>query len=297
MFILIVFLAIMTGGSFAVAHFTAGHGRTIVRSTGFVLLGLTLLLFFIGSIKMVGTKDVGIETSFGKTSGELSNGLHFAPPWVNVSAMDAAIQTDSYTTSGTCLNVRIANQQTACVDISIRWRIVPSQADNLFQNYRTFDNVRDSLVTRELKAAINNQLTSYNPLNSVEGASNSNPPLSQIALGVTAQMKREIGSQIEVLNTIIPIMTFDPQTQARINQLQQQIALTRIAEQEQKTNQAQSKANQALAASVNTSPNVLVAQCLAILSTMVKNGQSVPAGFSCWPGSGVAGVIADATTK
>jgi regulator of protease activity HflC (stomatin/prohibitin superfamily) len=264
---------------------------------------IAVILLLVATVVSVSTKNIGVETAFGKTSGELSNGLHLVPPWVNVTEMDAAIQTDNHTGKG-CLNVRIANQQTACVDISIRWRIIPSQADQLFQNYHNFETVRDSLVTRELTAAINNQLRNYNPLNSVvsvtsssgAGATGTNPTLTQVASNVTGQMQREIGGSIDVINTIIPIVTFDSQTQQRINQLQQQVALTRIAEQEFATNTAQAKANQALAASVSNSPNVLVAQCLTILNQMVKNGQAVPAGFSCWPGSGLSGVIANAST-
>jgi chemotaxis protein histidine kinase CheA len=152
-----------------------------------------------------------------------------------------------------------------------------------------------------LTAAVNNQLADYNPLNSVLGGvlpkgEAPNPPLTTIAQRVTAQMKREIGADITVLNTIIPLVTFDSQTQSRINQLQQQIALTRIAEQAKETADAQAKANEALAASVNKSPNVLVSSCLDILSTMVKDSQPVPAGFSCWPGGSLAGVIASPTT-
>lgn len=268
-----------------------------VRGARRVAIGaaiVTAIVLFIACINTVGTKDVGIETAFGHTEGELGAGFHLTAPWINVTSMDAAIQTDSYVGRNNCLNVRVANQQTACVDISIRWRIEPQDADYLFQNYRTFNNVRDSLVTRELTAAVNTQLGNYNPLNSVAGASASNPPLYVIARSVTLQMQREIGPDgIRVLSTIIPIMRFDTETQGRINQLQQQIALTRIADQERLTNLAQSKANAALSKSVNHSPNVLVAQCLTILNQMVKQGQAVPAGFSCWPGSGVAGVIAN----
>jgi regulator of protease activity HflC (stomatin/prohibitin superfamily) len=269
-----------------------------------ITIGLTIftaVLIFFSSLTMVSTKNVGIVTSFGKTSGELSNGLHLIAPWENTTEMDAAIQTDSYTHSN-CINVRIANQQTACVDISIRWRIVPTQADELFQNYRSFDNVRDSLVTRELTSAVNTQLSSFNPLNSISlntpsSGTAPNPTLTQIASRVTGQMKREIGGQIEVMNTIIPIIQFDPQTQQRLNQLQQQIAATKVAEAALATAKAQAKANKELASSVDNSQNVLVSQCLTYLGEMVKNGQAVPAGFSCWPGSGLAGVIASSPTS
>lgn len=265
------------------------HPRKYVRVAALIFTGLFVLIFIFSSFVQVGTKDVGIETTFGRTSGHLSNGLHLKWPWQNVTSMDAAIQTDSYTsgktaipnnaTSSPCLDVRIYSQQTACVDVSIRWRIEPSLSDDLFQNYRTFDNVRDSLVTRELKAALNEQLGNYNPLACV-GSSDPACILTVVATRVTKQMQREIGGQgIDVLNTIIPIMSFDPSTQNRLNQLQQQEAQTRIAQAEIATNQAQSAANQALAASIQNSPEVLTSKCLDIMKAAFQAGQKVPIGM------------------
>ncbi len=259
---------------------------------GIIGIGATCLV-------TVSTKNVGIETTFGKPSGELSNGLHPKCPREKVTEMDAAIQTDTYFDDH-CFKVRIAAQQIACVNVNFQWRINPAAAQELYRDYRTFDHVRDALVTRRLTKVVNAQLAEYNPLNSVAGADlppgeRRNPPLPVIGSAVNAEMKAEIGGpngSIEVLSTIIPIMTFDPETQARINQLQQQVALTRVAKQSERTARAQAKANKALAASVSNAPNVLVSHCISILETMVKNAQAVPAGFSCWPGGGVAGVIA-----
>lgn len=69
------------------------HPRKVVRVVGTGLLALTLLLTLIGSVKSVSTKNVGIETAFGRVSGHLSNGLHFTAPWVNVTEK-AAIRAD-----------------------------------------------------------------------------------------------------------------------------------------------------------------------------------------------------------
>jgi len=274
-----------------------------VRIGAWTLVGLAVLCLLISSLVKVSTKNVGIETTFGATSGEIGNGLHVKWPWEKVTEMDAAIQTDTFNGQN-CIQVRIANQQTACVYINFQWRINPTQADELFRDYRTFDHVRDALVTRRLTAVVNEQLADYNPLNSVAGTDlpkgeHRNPSLAEIAKAVNKQMAQEIGGtngSIEVLSTIIPLITFDAETQGRINQLQQQVALTRVAQQQRRTNAAQAIANKALAASVNTSPNVLVSHCISILETMVKNSQPVPAGFSCWPGgSKLTGVIANSS--
>ena len=301
LFIALAVLAIVIG--IFLPHGADAHSDDVQRKhawwTGTGLGAFGLLIWVLCSVTIVGTQDVGVVTSFGRPVGQLDNGLHFVAPWQRVTAMDRAIQTDAYTGSN-CLNVRIANQQTACVDVTIRWRIKEKAADKLFQNYHTFQNVQDSLVTRELSAAVNYNLATFNPLNSISlnGGTNPsngttpNPTLGQVAKSVTATMKRDIGKDISVLTTIIPIITFDPETQSRINQLQQQIALTRIAEQQIVTNQAQAQANRALAGSVKTNPNVLVAQCLAIMANIVKAGNVPPIGMNCGlGGTSTSGII------
>lgn len=264
-----------------------------------VFVGAVAAFFLLVSMyNPVGTKEEGIETTFGATSGHLSNGFHLTWPWVKVHEMDAAIQTDSFT-GQQCLQARIANQQTGCVNVSIRWRIVPASVDELYKDYRSFAHVRDSLVTRKLTAAVNSQVASYNPLDAVSAAATSTgkpsknaPSLQAIADGVKQQMQHEIGSSIEVIDVILPLITFDDATQQRINQLQQQFAETRIAKQQEQTNIAQAEANKALAKSVNTSPNVLVSKCLDIFEEMVKDGQTIPPGFNpCWPGSSSAVIV------
>jgi regulator of protease activity HflC (stomatin/prohibitin superfamily) len=258
------------------------------------------LALIFSCVYQVGTKEEGILTSFGATSGHAGSGLHFKLPWEKAHEMDAAIQTDSYT-GKSCLNVRIANQQTGCASISFQWRIKPNAGDELYKDYRSFEHVRDALVTRKLTAAVNEAFQHYNPLDAIvngTGASvgangNSNTTLSALAKQITGIMRREIGDRVDVLSTILPLISFDDATQGRINQLQQQVALTRIAEQKRVTNIAEAKANEALAKSVNASPNVLVARCLDTLDTMVKQHQAVPAGFTCWPGGTLAGVIAN----
>ncbi len=264
----------------------------------FVVGGFALALVFliVSSYNPVGTKEEGVETSFGKTAGQLDNGPHLTWPWIKVHEMDAAIQTDTFggkNADADCINVRIANQQTGCAYISFQWRIVPNAVDELYKDYRSFGHVRDALVTRKLTAAVNEALASYNPLDSITTQGGSiGSKLPVYAKSITRIMRREVGTRIEVLSTILPLVTFDDETQGRINQLQQQVALTRVAQQELKTNEATARANAALAKSVNSSPNVLVSRCIDALSAMVKQHQPVPAGFSCWPGNGVAAVIA-----
>lgn len=269
--------------------------RRWLRLTCIAALALGMLCTFISSATIVSTKQVGIATSFGRPVANLSNGFHMVAPWDKVTEMDAAIQTDNHVqgekNSG-CITVRIAHQAVACVDASIRWRIQENQAGELFKDYRDFDNVRDSLVTRDLNAALNNVFETYDPLAVDNDGNSTSPSLSSLSSQVQSQLQSTIGVQINVLSVIIPVVHFDDNTQGRINALQAQIAQTRIAKQAVITAQQQASANGKLAASVSKDPNVLVSKCMDLLEQMINKGQQVPVGFSCWPNGSSAVVVA-----
>jgi regulator of protease activity HflC (stomatin/prohibitin superfamily) len=256
---------------------------------------LTAALLIFSTLVIVPTREVGIKLTFAKPVGTLSNGLHVKAPWQSVEHMDAAIQTDNHVKDGgetsdgshslSCVTTRIAHQAVACVDVTIRWRIIDDQAAQLFQNYRTFGNVRDSLVTRDLNSAVNATMETYDVLSVDENGQATAPELSEVAKSVMEEMNAQIGDQIEVLQVIIPVVHFDDATQSRVNALQSQIAQTRIAEQAERTAIAQAKANKELAASVSNDPNVLVSKCLDLLNESITKGYPLPAGFSCWGAS------------
>src|SRR5690606_22507359 len=104
-------------------------------------------------------------------------------------------------------------------------------------------------------------------------------------------LSKRVGEDVEVLSVILPIIRFDQQTQEKINAYQAEVANTRIAEQREATAKAQAQANKNLAGSVSRDPNVLVSKCLDTLEEMVKAGQEVPIGFSCWPGGSGTSVV------
>jgi len=300
MFLFILGLIFLIVGIFAAikrGKWTPEAGR-YVRAFGVGAIFIALLMIVGSCVTTVSTKNIGIETVYGRTTGHLSNGLHFVAPWVGVTEMDAAIQTDTYqegssnsdntnVAAGPCITVRIANQQTACVDLSIRWRINPNAADELYQNYRTFSNVQDSLVHREIAVSLNQQLADYNPLNtiSVEVTGTNYPPtpsLTTVSASVQAQMTQELKDQIEVLSVLIPIMHFDPATQDRLNSLQEQEAQTRIAIAQQQTNTALAQANNDLTQNVDLSPGALESRCLTLLQEALDKGMNPnPAAFNC----------------
>jgi hypothetical protein len=152
-------------------------------------------------------------------------------------------------------------------------RIQTAAADELFLDYRDFENVRDNLVTRELRAALNEVFADFDPL-APENSDGANVQ----ALGdhVAEKLRNKVGGQIEIINVIVPLVNYDQATQDRINALNVEKANTRVAVQRAKTAAAGAKANEILAASVTNDPNVLVSKCL----DAAREAQLSPLG--CW---------------
>lgn len=274
------------------------HRITGIAGTSSIALGLVILVF--SSFTVVGTKEAGIVLTLQRPAGTLDNGFHLKAPWQQVVTMDAAIQTDNHVPKGQtsdgsedldCITIRIAHQASACVDASIRWQLVEARADVAYQSYRGFNNLRDSLVTRDLNTALAKEMESYDALAIDDKGVSTAPAFSTIATQVVDDMNAQAGGIIKVLSISIPVVRFDSPTQAKIASIQQQIAATKIAQQAEQTAIAQAAANRALANSVNNSPGVLQAKCLDIVSEAVAKGASLPAGFTCLGGSSV-GVLA-----
>ncbi|KXO93016.1 SPFH domain / Band 7 family (plasmid) [Tsukamurella tyrosinosolvens] len=226
---------------------------------------LGLLILTSSCVTVVSTKNIGVVTTFGKPSRYLDNGVHLKLPWQNVTELDGAIQTQNYVDEGDkkeAITARLGNNSTARVDATVVWRIKPEAAPSLFQDYRGFDNIRDNLVTREFTAALNDTLASYNPLalpGEGDGAQN-----AKNAQTVLDKLRIKVGDRVEVLGVNIPVIHFDARTQDSINQRMTEINNTQVAQQRQKTAEAEAQANRILADSVRD-PNVLASKCLDIV--------------------------------
>jgi regulator of protease activity HflC (stomatin/prohibitin superfamily) len=234
---------------------------------------ITLFVLILGSTTIVSARNIGVVTTFGRPGGTLSNGLHWKAPWQSVTEMNGTIQIDNHTGEH-ATTVRLGNNSTAFVDNSVRWRIQPAAADELYLDYREFENVRDNLVTRELRAALNEVFADFDPL-APENSDGAN--VQALGDDVAEKLRAKVGGQIEIINVIVPLVNYDDATQERINALNVEKANTRIAEQRAKTAEAEARANEILAASVSNDPNVLVSKCL----DAAREAGISPLG--CWP--------------
>lgn len=288
-FIVVLFLAAVAAIAIG---FTSLPAKMALPRAGFVAAGgvgvvVALLSLFVSMATVVSTRNVGIVTTFGRPNGELSNGFHLVAPWQDVTEMDGAIQLQKFEDKS-AMQVRLGNNSTANANVTIQWRLDPKSTPSLFLDYRSFDGIRENLVDKELSVAMNSEFAKFDPLapGNSDGA-----PLVAISEKVQHDVQKAVGDRIEIQKIFVPLVTYDQQTQDRINALNVEKANTRVAEQAKQTAQAQSDANKILSQSVSNDPNVITANCVT---------QSIAKGLpvqGCWPLPGNGQTVVTIPTK
>ena len=282
--VFLVLLGIITlVGALVFLRARSDDAKMIGGGVGVVALIVFLIVAIFSCTYIVDTRQVGVVTKWNRPTGEtLSNGLHFILPWTDVHEMDAAIQNDVYN-SDKRISVRLCNNSTAYADANVRWQINADQADELFVQYKTFDNVRSNLVERNLRTALNEAFTScFDPLSS-DPVKNDLPGTVSKA---KALLQEKAGNQVEILDISVPIIDYDDQTKARINAINQARADTTRAEQETKTAEQKRLAAEQLAKQPVPDLKIAIAACL---NKMANDGVNL----NCYPiGSNVVPILA-----
>jgi regulator of protease activity HflC (stomatin/prohibitin superfamily) len=273
--------------------------RAVMQAVAVVMAVATVITLFFASFNPVGTREIGIVTSYGKPVGHLNTGPNFTWPWDQVTAMDEAVQLTDYL-GANAVPVTIAEHQTAQAPIQLRWKINPANADDVFGNFKNSTNgVLNGLIDPELASAVNTVFENYDPvatLNALDPVgSKDNPSIFQLASQIQALLEAKTSGDITIVSLIVRPLVYNSTVANRINAVATQKADTLIATQAEQTALAQAQANKDLQASVIGNPLVLVQNCFTYLGNLAKDGLTPPAGFSCWPGQSSGIVIPSAT--
>lgn len=265
-----------------------------VRGVSVVVGGASLLLaaviIFLTLFSIVPARNVGIVVTFGKADRSVDNGWTWTAPWSTVELVDATTQTVTrdLDTSNPVL-VRLGNQTTASVDVTVQWHIDPSSANELWQRYRgnnddLIGNIRSKVIERQLIPAVNRAFEGHDPLgDAVAGkdAGLSNKDASGI---VFSDLKSTVDRGIVIEAAVVQFVHYDQVTQDKLNAYAQALADTRLASQRVLTAEQQRLANEKLATSgSSTNPGVLYLACLNMVQELAAKNQlgNLPAAFTC----------------
>ena len=314
----IVLFVIAVIAGFCIAIPDARFPAVIVAAVC-ALLGIIFTL--VASYDRVDTRNVGIITAFGRPVGVHGAGIVWHAPWKKLSELSEAIQLQSFESvsyddankgnasagaGGPAINVRLANNSNAYVDINLNWRLREGAAPKLFQDYggqNVFDTIKQQLVDRQAQVMVSKVFATFNPQTSVTPVAppppvvDGTPPptgalpapapnavptpqqgadLPKMAAQVKQDLQDAVGSEIEILDVRIPRLWYDGPTQGRIDQYNQNVQETLNAAQQVKTAEQQRLAAEQRANMPPPDLRIAISNCL---TDQVKAGKD-PAG--CW---------------
>jgi len=272
-----------------------GNDKTGVRGIGILLIVLSFGLFFIGGLKHVPSRSIGIPSSFSQVGSKAYGpGYHETwKPWLNLTDATETIQKTQfsgcwgqYCTSpnqprGYCLEVRIGGQQTACVDVTVKWRMNKQTAGQQYLNYANQDDnlvdaVRDNEIIPELHTAENTELDGYNPITDAKQlGTGANSQYLTFANLVEQKVKDDLGTQVQIISVNQPLAYYTASTETFLHQIQNKAAEDQVAILHQKVNSDQKLALENLG-----TPTLAQLEYLCVTSTVVH-----AAGWTCFGGN------------
>ncbi len=268
-FILAIVGAVIAAVAVAVA-LLGGHRsvRQIGALTAVSALVATLLLTVASSAHSVPIRSVGIVTSFGKPTGEVTgSGLKWVAPWQRVGEWDAGRQKYDHIGNDACVRVRTGTLADACVEVLIEWQVQPENAPQQFMDYKgDFDSFRGQRVGVQLDSAVNDAFASYNPLERIDAKTgNLNVDLKPFAESIKSSAEGRLGSDVDILSVTITRVNHDDKTEGNIKAFQDKLAQTRNLEQDRRNAEIQKEI---------TETNAKVDKVTRCLEIAEKNGSS-----------------------
>jgi regulator of protease activity HflC (stomatin/prohibitin superfamily) len=274
--------------------------RRILATIGVLAVLGGLVTLFMDSYTIVPARNVGVVNTFGKADQALSNGWHWVKPWSSVETVDATVQNLNRDAAGNnCVTVRLANQTTACVDVTLQWNIDQhANANELWQRYRgtndnVVGNVGHNVVERELQRALNKAFETYNPLAVLTGGDGPKVSTADLATATVADMRATVDKGIVVDTLLISVVHYDDVTQQKLNGYAQALADTQIATQQKLTAEQQRLANEKLATASSNDAGVKYQNCLNLIKDLAAKGQlaGLPATFNCGDGASAPVIV------
>ncbi|MFF5214292.1 SPFH domain-containing protein [Micromonospora sp. NPDC000442] len=235
-FILAIVAAVIAIIAVAVVLFSSQRQvRQIGVLTAVGALAGTAILTVASSAHSVPIRSVGIVTSFGKPTGEVTgSGLKWVTPWQRVGEWDAGRQKYDHIGSDQCVRVRTGTLADACVEVLVEWQVRPENAPQQFMDYKgDFESFRGQRVGVQLDSAVNDAFATYNPLERIDSKTgNLNVDLKPFSASIKSNAEGRLTDDVEILSVTITRVNHDDKTEGNIKAFQDKLAQTRNLEQD-----------------------------------------------------------------
>lgn len=252
-----------------------------------VVLGITLIM----SSTTIGARSVGVETRFGKYVSTQQSGHHWLNPFSTVEEFSTLTQNLHLDGSkddnhGPKTAVAFNGGAAGSVEVTVRWRITDDGVGKLWHDYKTFENVRDNLVTADAQNSIRTQFSNYTPVDAIDGNN-----LNKIMKAIQGDLGDKLKNYGVTVDSIqVTNVALGQQAQASLDRIVQANADVQRAQAEQQ--RATIEAQTAQIRQQTLTPEAITRYCLEVANAWDagKNGP-LPATFNCGLGGSATTLI------
>jgi len=264
------------------------------KAIGFGIATFAFVIFWIvwifSSVFYVEARTVGIVTEFGKATETAGPGINWSSPWSVVTHFSTGNQTldfDGTDGNGGPVGFKLAGEKTkdgievgggeASVHVNVTWQVEnDDKAIKLWENWKEFDRVKETLVDKNSKSVIAGVMGRYN-----SGEANKGENLAKFSEEIKTDLNKRFSNEgIRIETVAVMKVDFSQAVQDRINkQYQDQEDVNRSVIQGQR---AQQEALNNKIRQENLTDGVLDLKCLETTNNwdVNKNGP-LPAGWNC----------------
>lgn len=129
------------------------------------LLGLLLLVVLMGSWYTVNETERGVLLRNGALVGVVEPGLSFKIPLIE-SVKFISVQSNATTYQG--LQAYSKDQQTATLNVSVSWHVLPTEVTKVYSQYQDLDGLVSRLISRQVPTQVENVFGQYNAVSAVQ---------------------------------------------------------------------------------------------------------------------------------
>ena len=244
---------------------------------GVTILGMGLTTLFC-SLTSVASNSVGIQTQFGKYSGTLDSGLQLAAPWASTEQFSKRVQYLDLDKEH-AVSVTFKGGGGGTVKATPRWRIDPAKAGALWRKFRSFEHVRDQLVSSSAKDSIRVIASQYTPNEARSGEN-----LRKIDAEIKADLGQALAEDGIIIDSIsVKGIPLDARSQASLDKIVAANNDVERAKAEQLRAKIDAETAEIRQRGGSLTGPALQRYCLEVVNNwdVGKNGP-LPAGFSCF---------------
>lgn len=275
LYIIIAALAVLAlvGGIISIKISRDKEGAVVTTIGAALVLIIATGIF---SFATVPAQSVGVQTTFGKPQGVLESGPHFKSPVASVEKFSTRVQFLDLTGDSETIPVSYNGGGGGSVKAVVRWRTTEDRVISLWQDYRTFDRVRDELVKSSAADSFRVVLAGYTPSEARSGDN-----LRKISEAAQADLEKTLKAKGVVIDSVsVKNIALDKQAQASLDRVVSSSADIERAQKEQERARIDAETNKLRQASLT--PQALQRYCLDVTNNWSadKNG-ALPAGWTC----------------